>query len=296
MTGEYKKQQVFIQAVENNSITKAADILGMSKSSVSRILAQVEAEWSSQLLIRSTRNISVTDAGNAVYIHFVNLVEDAKKTKRIIESSANTISGEIRIASAESFANQFLARIINNFTSLYPEVKFEVVISSDHENLIDKMFDLAFRIGELEDSGLKHRCLFKDELCLFANKSYIDSHHHEQTLSNHNCLIYTGMPLPKQWLKALGKSEYSKVAGNISSNSESFLINMARLGQGVLLFPKSLLKSHIEKGELEQVMETQSSSININVLYPYTRRLPRSLRVFLDFVVEKFNSQISTRL
>ncbi len=288
MQNHYKNQNIYIQVVKLNSITKAADSLSMSKSSVSRVLSQIENEWGSQLLIRSTRKISVTDAGKAVYLHFVKTIEDEKQTKKIIESSINTVSGTIRLTSPETFACHVLSPIITAFLDKYPEIKIELVISSDYEHLIEQGFDLAFRVGELGDSTLKARRLCKTKLGLFASIDYLKNKKKACKLEELNCLIYSGMPLHNQWLRALGEKDYSSVTGNVMSNSESFLIEMAKKGQGVLLFPERLLQKQLINGELEQVMKDYSSPISINAIYPYrTQQLSNKLRLFLDFVVEK---------
>jgi DNA-binding transcriptional LysR family regulator len=291
MLSSYKNQQVYIQVVDKSSITKAADTLAMSKSSVSRILSLIENEWGVQLLIRSTRNISVTSAGEAVYYHYKKTIEDARQTIKTVESSIETVSGDIRLTSPETFACQLLAPIIIDFSNKYPKVKIELVISSDYERLIEQGFDLAFRIGELEDSTLKSRRLCETKLGLFASKDYLkkkSGRKKPQDLRAENCLIYSGMPLHNQWFRALGKKDYSSVDGNIISNSETFLIELAKRGQGVLLFPERLLKNQLVNGELEQIMEDYSSPININAIYPYRNKsLSNKLRLFLDFVVKK---------
>jgi len=291
MQNHYKNQHIYIQVVKYNSITKVADNLSMSKSSVSRVLSHIENEWGSQLLIRSTRKITVTDAGKAVYSHFLKTIEDEKQTKKIIESSTETVSGTIRLTSPETFACHILAPIITAFSDKYPEIKVELVVSSDYEQLIEQRFDLAFRVGELEDSTLKARRLCKTKLGLFASADYIEKEQNTKKpykLSELNCLIYSGMPLHNQWLRALGEKDYSSVIGNVTSNSESFLIELAKKGQGVLLFPERLLQKQLINGELEQIMKDHSSSISINAIYPYrTQHLSNKLRLFLDFVVEK---------
>ncbi len=291
MINSYKNQHIYIQVVKHNSITKAADILAMSKSSISRVLSQIENEWGVQLLIRSTRKITVTDAGEAVYSHFIKTIEDEKQTKKIVESSIERVSGEIRLTSPETFACQFLAPVMTEFSNKYPDVRIVLIISSDYEHLIEQGFDLAFRVGELEDSTLKAKQLCKTKLGLFASSDYLKrklNTNESDNLINHNCLIYSGMPFHNQWLRALEENDYSSVDGNITSNSESFLIEMAKKGQGVLLFPEFLLQKQLINGELEQIMKDHSSPININAIYPYhTKQLSNKLRLFLDFVVEK---------
>ena len=291
MQSNYRNQHVYIQVVKHSSITKAADTLAMSKSSVSRVLSQIENEWGVQLLTRSTRNISLTSAGEAVYSHYTKTIEDAKQTRKIVESSIETVSGEIRLTSPETFACQLLAPIISDFSKQYPEVKIELIISSDYEHLIEQGFDLAFRVGDLEGSTLRARRLCETELALFASKEYLGNKLRSKKpreLIDENCLVYSGMPLCNQWLRALGKNDYSSVDGNIVSNSERFLIEMTKRGQGVLLFPKLLLQNYLAKGELEQLMVNYSSPININAIYPFCNKpLSSKLRVFLDFVVEK---------
>jgi DNA-binding transcriptional LysR family regulator len=290
MQRNYKNQHIYIQVVKHSSITKAADTLAMSKSSVSRVLSQLENEWGVQLLIRSTRNISVTNAGEAVYSHYIKIIEDANHTRKIVESSIESVSGEIRLTSPETLACQFLAPIIFSFSNKYPEVKIELVISSNYERLVEEGFDLAFRVGDLEDSTLKVRRLCETKLGLFASRDYLINNPRNKKphrLIDENCLIYTGMPLYNQWLRALGGNDFSSVDGDITSNSESFLIEMAKRGQGVLLFPEFLLQKYLVKGELEKIMEDYSSPISINAIYPYrNKQLSSKLRIFLDFVVE----------
>jgi len=287
---KYRTEQVYIQVVKRRSITKAADVLGVSKSSVSRILTQVEHTWDTQLLVRSTRSISVTAAGEAVFKHFSRIVEDAKYTETLVESSLEHISGKIRMTSPEAFACHNLAPIIHEFSNQYPDVKVDLTLSSDYEFLIEDDYDLAFRIGEMEDSQLRAKQLKKSKLALFASPEYIEKFGRPESLDelpNHNCLLYKGMPLHSQWVRALGGTALFDVDGNIYSNSELFLIEMARNGQGILLFPEYLLRSHLNNGELEQILEHCSSSICINAVYPFSQALSGKLRLFLDFVIER---------
>ena len=293
MPDSYKNQQIFIQVVKQSSLTKTADIFGISKSSVSRVLAQIEHEWGASLLLRSTRSISVTDAGKEVYEHYLKVIDDASKTRKAVDTTQNEISGEIYLTSAEAFASLFLAPIIKTFSELYPEIKVNIDVSSDYELLINEGFDLAFRVGDLDDSTLKVKKLYTTKLALFTSPNYlrnIDFIASLNELSKHNCLIYTGMPLQNSWLRALGENDTSTVSGNIVSNSELFLIEIAKQGQGVLLFPELLLQSYLKTGELEQTMVDYSSPINLNAVYPYTDKLSKKVRLFLDFVAEELKS------
>jgi len=293
MPDSYKNQQIFIQVVKQSSLTKTADIFGISKSSVSRVLAQIEHEWGASLLLRSTRSISVTDAGKEVYEHYLKVIDDASKTRKAVDTTQNEISGEIYLTSPEAFASLFLAPIIKNFSELHPEIKVNIDVSSDYELLINEGFDLAFRVGDLDDSTLKVKKLYTTKLALFTSPNYlknIDFIASLNELSKHNCLIYTGMPLQNSWLRALGENDTSTVSGNIVSNSELFLIEIAKQGQGVLLFPELLLQSYLKTGELEQTMVDYSSPININAVYPYTDKLSKKVRLFLDFVAEELKS------
>ncbi len=293
MPDSYKNQKIYIQVVKNSSITKTADILGISKSSVSRVLAQIEHEWKAPLLIRSTRSIAVTDAGKEVYEHYLKIIEDANKTRKVVEYTQNGISGEIFITSPEAFASLFLAPIIRDFSALYPDIKVNIVLSSDYELLINEGFDLAFRVGELEDSTLKVKKLFETKLALFASKKYLKQLNIPRLfnkISEQNCLIYTGMPQKNHWLRALGENDAFAVSGNITSNNELFLIEMAKLGQGIILFPEMLLQPYLKSEELEQIMVDYSSPINVNAVYPYIDKLSKKVRLFLDFVAEALNN------
>jgi len=291
-----KNHQIYIQVVKQQSLTKAADSLGLSKSTISRVLSHIEHEWGAQLLIRSTRSINVTEAGQEVYQHYLKIITETDKTKQAIEVAQTTISGAIRITAPEAFGSLCLAPILKDFLAKYPETRADIVLSSDYEALIEEEFDLAFRIGSLQDSTLKAKTLIKSRLGLFASPAYFEKENKPKRLKDlldHNCLIYTGMPQHSNWFLALGENDSSRINGNICSNNEMFLIEMARTGQGLLLFPELLLKRYLQDGELEQVMPDYSSSIDVSVVYPFTNTLSNKLRLFIDYVSESLKKNQS---
>lgn len=292
MPTNYNDHKIYIKVVKLQSITRTAEALGLPKSKASRALSKMELIWGAQLLTRSARSIQVTEAGQLVYQHCINLVADAEKTTEAIETTQHHISGRIRITAPEAFGGLCLAPILQNFLAEFKETQVDVVLSSDYESLIEGEFDLAFRIGSLEDSTLKARSLVKTQLGIYASPKYIKKAGSPATLKDlpkHNCLIYTGMPQYSNWSQALGEKNTRGVSGNVSSNNEMFLIEMALAGQGLLLFPEILLNRYLQNGNLEPVMPDHSSSIDVSIVYPFTTSLSSKIRVFIDYVADALN-------
>ena len=214
-------------------------------------------------------------------------------SQEAIEQLQESVSGPIRITAPEAFGCLYLAPIIQTFLHQYPKVRFDIVTSSDYESLVEGGFDLAIRIGQLEDSSLRAKRVCQTRLGLFASKQYFNGKSvpaRPADLLQHNCLVYTGMPQHASWFLALGDSDASHVMGDVRSNSEMFLIELAKQGRGILLFPELLLQRHIESKELEQVMPDYVSSIDIHAVYPFNRPPAQKLRLFIDFLSQSLCS------
>ncbi|MBF6058113.1 LysR family transcriptional regulator [Thiomicrorhabdus heinhorstiae] len=295
MQKKYRNQYVFIHIVKNLSLTKTADLLGLSKATVSRCLHQLEEDWGVELVSRTSRKLKLTAAGQEVYEHCLRLIEDTQRSEQRLMESSDQLTGTLRITASEAFGYLYLSRLIYGFSQQYPGVNFDLLISSDYKSLLGEEIDLAFRIGGLKDSNDRARKLLSTRLGIFAAPVYIEKHGAPQTLDDlqeHNCLIYSGMPLQKSWPLVLGAQDHSHVRGNIRSNNEMYLIETALLGQGLLLFPQTLVEPYLQQQKLHAVLPEHSVPIDIHALYSSQPGLSKIGRLFVDFVTEALQASI----
>ncbi|WP_319380669.1 LysR family transcriptional regulator [Thiomicrorhabdus sp.] len=293
MQKKYRNQYVFIHIVKNLSLTKTADLLGLSKATVSRCLHQLEEDWEAELVSRSSRKLKLTDAGKEVYEHCLRLVEDTQRAEQRVIESNDRLSGTLHITAPEAFSYLFLSHLTREFSQQYPGVHFDLLVSSDYKSLLGEEIDLAFRIGGLKDSNDRARKLLSTRLGVFAAPDYIKQHGEPKTLDDlqkHNCLIYSGMPLQKSWPLVLGAQDHSHVRGNTRCNNEMYLIKMALLGQGLLLFPQTLVEPYLKQEKLRGVLPEHSVAMDIHALYPSQPGLSKIGRLFMDFVSESLQN------
>ena len=171
-----EEMKTFVQVVESGGISKAAAILGLAKSAISRRISDLEARLSVQLFNRSTRSLSLTDIGREFYQHCQRLLNDIDEVESNITSHHQKISGKIRLSAPLSFSIEHLAPAIKQFSERYPDVSFDLDLNDRRVNLIEENFDCAIRIGVLKDSQLVARKLFALKLSLLASQSYLDKH------------------------------------------------------------------------------------------------------------------------
>lgn len=294
MLEQYQEQQIYIHVVENGSITKTAEMMGLSKARVSRALTKMEEVWQANLLIRNTRHIRVTDIGQKVYEHCLQIIESSNALREEVHNQQNHIEGVIRIATSETLTKHYLTHILQSFLQLYPDVTFELNMEGKHELLVENDYDIAVRVANLADSTLKSRRIDRTPLYVTAAPGYIAQYGMPQSvedLKRHNCLIFSDIPQQYNWSKLLGLDDATKVTGNIEANSEAFLIEMATLGQGLLLFPEVIIRDQLASGLLMKVLETEVSHLDINLVYPFSRQLPQRVRLFIDFLVKHYQEE-----
>lgn len=296
MNNKFKNIKLFIAVVEIKNITSAAKHLRISKAAASRSISQLEELWDAQLLNRSTRSISLTEAGKIVYHHCKFVMCDVLHTADKIDVLQKKISGIINITSPDGFSNLVLADHIKDFLQLYPDVKLNINISGKRCDIISEKFDLAIRIGVPQSSNLKMKKILTTHANLYcATNSFTDKVFDKLSeLSDVDCLLYSELSNLKKW-KMLNKStdivEEVTVNGCIQADSDSFLINMALQGLGVLFCPEILVEEYVANGQLRQVFESYTYPIDIFILHNFNTQVPQKHRQFIDYLVHVFSKE-----
>ncbi len=286
--------EAFVRVVEAGTFVAAADRLGLSTSSLSRLIADLEQHLGARLLNRTTRRLSLTESGQAYYERSVTLLADLAEAEALAGQSAAHARGTIRLTCSYSMAEQKVAPAIASFVARHPAVKFEVVVSDRVVDLVEEGFDLAIRVGQVGSDRLVARRLGSMRLVLCAAPRYLREHPAPVApadLARHNALTYAYSASPRLWrfTGADGTVHEVRVAGNLHANSGDALRAAAVEGLGVIYEPDFLLDAAIRAGELVPLLaEYRGGEGDIWAVYPSRRHLSLKVRLFVDHVAEVF--------
>lgn len=283
---------LFTQVVDAGSFTAAAKELGMPKSTLSRRISKLESQLNCLLLQRTTRSLSLTEIGADFYRHSLRMVAEAKEAERVISLNREEPCGLLRVTAPPGFGNDLLGSLVADFLRQYPEVRLELDISNRFVDLVEEGFDLALRAGHLEDSSLIARRLGESRMVVCASPDYLQQHEPPQTpeqLHDHDCLVHPGTD-GRITFQFSGPNRISRIEleGKLIANSMSTLQEAAIAGLGIALLPWRTCREHVERGELQMLLEEwQLPTGGIYAVYPSPRYLTPKVRSFIDFIAER---------
>ena len=241
----YEEIEAFVRTIEAGSFTQAAQQLGVTKSSMSRRLSDLETRLGTQLILRTTRSLSLTEAGEALFQRAVQLLSDWEEAEAVSMSENAALSGRIRLAAPLSFGVKYLSPALLDFMATHTEVSFDVDFSDRHIDLISEGVDVAIRIGALSSSSLVARKLASIDMVAAASPTLLDRLGRPQTpegLKAFNELRYTNRP-HKTWkyTDPNGKTGDLTLNSSLQANNGNFLTQAAIAGHGVTIEPLFLL-------------------------------------------------------
>jgi DNA-binding transcriptional LysR family regulator len=282
----------FVKVVESGGFSAAARALGISPSMVTTHVRALEERLAVRLLNRSTRKVSLTEAGHAYYERCLQILTDVEEAERIAEALQSTPRGTLRLNTSVAIP-PFLAPVIAEFVSLYPEVSVNLAMTDRMIDLVEEGFDLAVRNMSVPDSSLIARCVATYRLVVCGSPGYLaarGSPREPADLVHHNCLVYSHSAWGSEWRFAGPDGEQSvAVAGNLQANSDNALRLAAVHGQGLALAPSFLLIDEIKSGRLVPVLtEFLQTDHAINAIYPHRRHLSAKVRSFIDLLARRF--------
>ena len=288
--------QIFVAVVEYGSFSAAARTLNMTPSNVSRQIKKLEFELGAQLFHRTTRNISLTEAGELFYHSTARAITEIDHARVAVSNLANAPSGDLHLTAPMDLANALIAPHMSEFLDKYPDIRIRVTMASEVLDLVEERIDLAIRMRHMEDSSLIARKLLSSRSLLYASPSYIARHGEPETpdaLKDHHCLSFQIGPGQKPWEFEVGDDTVCMpIKGPVHTNSLSFLKSIAMTGTGIVMLPNWMLSEEVEKGTIVQILKDYKmtpSQTPINIVYPQNRILPPKVRVFIDFLTSKFS-------
>lgn len=288
--------RVFTAVVDSGSFAGASDKLNMSRGMATRYVAQLETHLGVRLLQRTTRKLSLTEAGTDYYQRAIQIIAAIEDAEYSATQGSMDPRGKLRITTATAFAIGQLDRAITAYLRRYPNVEVELMTSERMVDLVDEGFDLAVRIAKQLSPGLIARRLAPVRIVVCASPDYLKTHGtpaSPEELVHHNCLFYSSSTYRNRWYFCRDGVDHTvQVKGNFHVNEGQVLVNAALEGMGILYEPDFLVYDAIKHKRLVRILEDwETDEFSLYAVYASRQFLPPKVRSFIDFLVDYFGSQ-----
>lgn len=288
---DLRRMVIFSHVVEARSFAAAARRLGIARSAVSRHIALLEQSIGVRLLNRTTRSMSLTEAGEAYYRSCARIVAEAEEATQRVSQLRDEPTGTLKVAGPTGFGPQ-LARLVGAFARQYASLKVELLLDDQVIDMVDAGVDISLRIGWLDDSSLVARKLCDSPRWLCASPEYIDRHGRPESpaqLADHECIIFSLLPTPYRWtFSRRGRQEHVHVSGRLKTNSALAVRALILDGAGIAGLSNFLLGEDLRAGRLERLLpEYDCGNPGIYAVYQDRHYQQNKMRLFIDFVQER---------
>ncbi len=288
------EMEAFATVVDQGGFTDAAKKMGISKSAVSKHVSSLEARLGARLLNRTTRRVSPTEIGLAYYDRARRVLNDAGEADALVSSMQSAPSGLLRISVATDFGVNHLSPVLGDFLHQYEDITVNMVLNNRYVELISEGFDMAVRIGELEDSTLRARRLTETSKRMVAAPSYFEKYGRPEKiddLNEHKLLHYSNAAAANVWKLTApsGEKRQVRTSGWLTVNDGQSLLNAAVSGLGIAYLPSFLFDDAMKAGLVEEAMpDLPVEKQGIYAVYPPGRFTQPKVRAFIDFLVREF--------
>lgn len=292
----YDELTALVSVVEQGSFSAAADRLGIAKSAVSRRVTDLETRLGVRLMNRTTRRLSLTDAGRALHERAVRILADWEEAEQLVSSDSTELSGPLKIATPLTFGLRYLGPVMAEFAREHADVQLEVDLSDREVDLVGEGFDLAVRIGQLADSSLVARRLTDIPLVCVASPDYLARHGRPaspEDLNEHQAFRYTLAPRAIwRFHDANGRAHQGRPATALAANNGDLIEQGCCAGLGIAQLPVFIVHEAIRDGRLEVILPAyQLPSVGMYLVSPPGRYLSRRARVFADHMAHHFQDR-----
>ncbi len=285
--------EVFLRVADAGSFTRAADLLGMPRSSVSTAVRALEERLGTRLLHRTTRHVALTIDGEALRERCARLVGDAEELEGLFRQDTAGPSGKVRVDVPARIGRLFLTPALPAFLARYPAIDVALGVTDRTVGLVEEAVDCVLRVGPIGDSSLVARRLGELPLVSVASPDYLARHGTPRTpadLDTHLVVHYasptSGRIAPWEWVEG-GTVRERAMRGRVTVNGVEAYVACAQAGLGLIQIPAFDARAHVAAGELVLVLtEYPPPSLPVAVLYPHRLHLSRRLTVFIDWMVE----------
>ncbi len=281
---------VFARVAETGSFSKAARDLGLSKATVSKRVAELEGAFGVALVARTTRRASLTEAGERTLVHAQRILEEADAARDEALEARASPRGRLKITAPITFGLRYLAPILPEFLKAYPDIQLDVALGDKRADLIGEGFDVAVRIGVMEDSSLMARKLAPVRSHVVASPAYWDANGRParpEDLAGHRCFTYANLANADAWRfeNAAGQRVIVRMESIVAYDNADLVEPAICAGLGVARQPDFICWRDLASGKLEAVLEDWATGeFWLHLLTPPGRGAPKKIRAFSDFM------------
>lgn len=289
----FREIEAFVTVIEEGSFVAAGDALHLSKAAVSRAVLELEKRLGARLLQRTTRRLSITEAGRAYYDRCKQILAELDEADSVVGTVTGHAVGKLRVNAPVSFGIRHLSPLWGEFLRRYPQVELEIDLSDRLVDVVDEGFDAVVRISRLVDSTLVHRKLASTAIIACASPAYVSAHglpEHPEALSRHATIGYEYSASGDVWRfeNDDGVVEVTTRPRARANNGETCRA-LALAGQGIAIQPDFLVADDLAEGRLVNVLPGFCGrDIGIYVVYPSRKHLSVKVRALVDFLAESF--------
>jgi DNA-binding transcriptional LysR family regulator len=288
---------VFVAAVEEGSFAAAARRYGLSPAMAGKHVSEIEARLNTRLLQRTTRRLSLTDAGHTYYQRSKQILEAFDEANREASDSQRTARGVLRVAAPVTFGAMHLGQVVARYVEDHPQVNVDVILGDRYVDLLDAGIDVAIRIGRLNDPALVTRRIAPCRMVVCASPDYVARHGAPRKpgeLLRAPRLAFSEAVSAGDWTLYDAKNRAHVIDGplRISANNTQLLLSAALAGAGIAYGPTFVFGEHLRRGELVALLPAyRATELVIQAVYPSARRIPFKVRRFVDYLAEAYGDE-----
>lgn len=287
---------VFARVVEEGGFSAAAEKLTLSKSAVSKQVAKLEDQLGVRLLNRTTRRISLTEAGELFFVRAQEVVAAAEAAEQAATSLQDAPRGTLRLNAPVSFGQRHLGPAIPEFLFDHPDLSIDMTLTDRFVDLVKEGYDMAIRIGNMPDSSLIQRRLCDMRPMVLASPDYLVRRGIPTTpveLTRHSCLCYAYLATGDEWRFAGPEGVIRvRVSGQMRANNGDMLMEAAIAGMGIVQLPSFICSDAVRGGLLVPILTDYTlPPAAIHAVYPHARHVSAKVRAFVDFLAQRFGSK-----
>ena len=287
--------EMFINVVDLQGFSAAANRLGISRALVSKQIIRLEERLGARLLNRTTRRVSVTEVGEAYYERCKRVLSEVEDADMLVEQLHSEPRGTLKVSAPMSFGVAHAGPAVSDFLSLYGDLSISLTLNDRFTDLIEEGFDVAIRIAQSADTSLVARRLAPVRCVMIATPAYLAANgvpQQPQDLRGHKCLSYIYLASGQEWpMFGPNGATSVKVSGPLKANNGEVLVNAVLRNLGIGLLPYFLVGGEIETGKLVTVLDRyRLPELSVFAVSPPNRYPARKVQAFVSFLAERFET------
>jgi DNA-binding transcriptional LysR family regulator len=285
--------QMFVRIVETGSLSAVAREMGTTQPTVSKQLTALEQHVKTRLLHRTTRKLSLTEAGTLYYDTCKRVVDELREAEATLSQWQNSLSGRIQVNTSIAFGETFMTALMLEFQRRNPALTVHLSLDDRFIDLVAEGVDVAVRLGRLADPNLIARRLGTSRRIVVATPAYLEKHgfpERPEDLVHHNCLLYSYLSTGNEWVFAGEEGEIRvRVSGNFESNNGHALRAAVNANLGIAMAPDWLAYEGLRSGQVVAILQRfEPPPFEISAVYPSNRMLTAKVRALIEFLLDEF--------